>query len=67
MNYHHYCAFCIEGDVAYCTLHKKVLGDSAWNATQCRDYAESDLGSCFTGKKYVPRKKKEKGEQLKLI
>lgn len=56
-----YCAHCIEGDCFFCVYKDEVLGDKQIHYTnKCEHYIESELGSIVDGKKYKPRKKKEK-------
>lgn len=63
-----YCAFCVYGDVFFCTKHDVVLSESkAKHINQCASYAESELGHVETGKRYKPRKEKENdGVQIRL-
>ena len=54
MKYCRYCAFCINGDVYYCTDRNKVL-KSVDRPTSCPDFVMSELGDVDTGKLYKPR------------
>ena len=71
--YCRYCAFCIEGDAVFCTLHEELLSDKkARMVNHCKDFALSELGDVFTGRQYVPRKGKplkayDGSEQLDLF
>ena len=65
--YCHYCAFAIEGDCYYCTAHDRVLSENALKrVNKCADYAESELGSIITGKRYTPRERAEKLDNMSL-
>lgn len=63
--YCRYCAFCIDGDVLYCTDHQKVLSEQGIRRpNKCADFALSDLGDVETGRRYRPRQtRKEQPEQ----
>ena len=63
--YCRYCAWCIEGDVFYCTDHDEPLTRSQIKrANNCKDFALSELGDVETGKPYQPRAVKEKPKPL---
>ena len=53
--YCRHCAFCINPDPYYCTLHEKEMTESYVKHTNnCKDFALSELGDVDTGKKYTP-------------
>ena len=69
--YCRYCAFCIYGDVPYCTDHGDVLTDKGIRqVNHCKEFALSALGDVITGRKYTPRKgkplKPDEVEQLRF-
>lgn len=54
--YCRYCAFCFEGDVAYCSVKDRPLSDErVRRVNHCHDYAESELGDYQTGRTYQPQ------------
>lgn len=59
MRYCRYCAFCIDGDCYYCTCHDKVL-NNVKRPTSCPDFVMSVNGDVDTGKRYKPKKPREK-------
>lgn len=58
MKYCRYCAYCICGDVYYCTEHEKVL-NNVNKVTSCENFVLSELGDVDTGKSYKPHEPKE--------
>jgi len=54
--YCRYCAFCINGDVPYCTDHEMELSESAIKrVNRCPDFVLSELGDVDSGRRYTPR------------
>ena len=54
--YCRYCAFCFEGDTAYCSVKDRPLSEArVKKPNHCHDYAESELGDYQTGRIYQPQ------------
>ena len=69
--YCRYCAFCICGDVLYCTSKEMILDEKQIRrVNHCKDFALSPAGDVLTGRTYTPRKgkpiKPDEVEQLIL-
>lgn len=65
MKYCRYCSWCVCGDQYYCGCFDKVL-KRVDKATNCKEFVESELGDVETGKKYTPRPRGEKLQQIKI-
>ena len=69
--YCRYCAFCICGDVLYCTSKEMILDEKQIRrVNHCKDFALTSVGDVLTGRPYTPRKgkpiKSDEVEQLIL-
>ena len=61
--YCRYCSWCICGDPYYCGCFDKVL-KRVDKATNCTEFVESELGDVDTGRKYKPRPRGKKLQQI---
>lgn len=66
MKYCRYCSWCVNGNAYYCGCHDKLL-KHVDRPTNCKDYHESELGDVDTGRRYSPRPKIEKLDQISLF
>ena len=66
--YCRYCAFCFEGDTAYCSVKDRPLSDKkVRKPNNCHDYAESELGDYQTGRTYQPKPQTKADKQEKSL
>lgn len=63
--YCRYCAFCIQPDDYYCSLHDKFV--SGKSANKCKDYAYCELGDADgSGRQYNPRRHKTDNGSMQM-
>lgn len=56
--YCRYCAFCIYGDIPYCTAKDEPMTERQMKRKNtCKEFALSELGDVESGKPYKPRRK----------